>query len=56
MGREGRPKEYSGPAGAVNVYLTDTNKQYLQALKEKYGLRSASAVLNRLLDRLRNIH
>lgn len=49
----GRPPVYDGPGRSVNLYLTEANLGWLKHLQEKAAVRSTSAYLNHLLERLR---
>ena len=53
MSKVGRPSVYKTPAKSVNLYLTEDNITFLEGKTEEKGLKSISALLNRLLDQMR---
>lgn len=53
MAKVGRPPVYKTPAQSVNLYLTVENIVFLEGKTEEKGLKSVSALLNRLIDSMR---
>jgi hypothetical protein len=53
MAKAGRPSVYKDRAKSVNLYLTESNLEYLERKAKEKGLASASALLNQILLALR---